>query len=195
MDIWLMDIWLSDTWKGDIWPAYISLFGWYSYDQLIWPTDIWPRQFLVDSALALFSCLFWKHIDQTSVGKRVIDQGTWLRWKQLYQFWSCRYNFVHDYKKFQYRTSLKVPVHWRSLSLKMSAQRQTLDQGILKGEVSLYRWPLTGLESAVWRLSILLFICKDRLIQTSQTEGRQCSDTSPFSIPWPDRPCTYLFPH
>ncbi len=43
---------------------------------------------------------------------------------------------------------------------------------------------LTGLVSSVWQLTIVVFICKTRLIQTSQTGGQQYSDTSPFSIPW-----------
>ncbi len=28
------------------------------------------------------------------------------------------------------------------------------------------------------------FYLQKRLIQISQTEGQQCSDTSPFSVPW-----------
>jgi hypothetical protein len=40
---------------------------------------------------------------------------------------------------------------------------------------------LTGLESAVWQL--IFFYLQNRLIQTSQTGGRQYNDTSPFSIP------------
>ncbi len=42
---------------------------------------------------------------------------------------------------------------------------------------------LTGLESAVWLLTFFVFICKNRLVQTSQTGGQRYSDTSPFSIP------------
>ncbi len=42
---------------------------------------------------------------------------------------------------------------------------------------------LTGLESAVWQLTIFGFCLQNRLIQTSQTGGQQYSDTSPFSIP------------
>ncbi len=30
------------------------------------------------------------------------------------------------------------------------------------------------------------FYLQNRLIQTSQTGGQQYSDTSPFSIPWPN---------
>ncbi len=41
---------------------------------------------------------------------------------------------------------------------------------------------LTGLESAVWQLTIFVFYLQ-RLIQTSQTGGQRYSDTSPFSIP------------
>ncbi len=43
---------------------------------------------------------------------------------------------------------------------------------------------LTGFESAVWQLTIFAFICKNRLIETSQTGGQRYSDTSPFSIPF-----------
>jgi hypothetical protein len=42
---------------------------------------------------------------------------------------------------------------------------------------------LTGLESAVWQLTIFVFICKNRVIQTNQTGGQWYSDPSPFSIP------------
>ncbi len=43
---------------------------------------------------------------------------------------------------------------------------------------------LTGLESAVWQLTIFGFYMQNRLIQTSQTGGQWYSDTSPLSIPW-----------
>jgi hypothetical protein len=43
---------------------------------------------------------------------------------------------------------------------------------------------LTGLESAVWQLTIFCCYLQNRLIQTSQTGGQWYSDTSPFSIPW-----------
>jgi hypothetical protein len=42
---------------------------------------------------------------------------------------------------------------------------------------------LTGLESAVWQLTIFFYL-QNRLIQTSQTGGQQYSDTFPFSITW-----------
>jgi hypothetical protein len=42
---------------------------------------------------------------------------------------------------------------------------------------------LTGLESAVWQLTIFCFNLQNRLIQTSKTGGQQYSDASPFSIP------------
>jgi hypothetical protein len=42
---------------------------------------------------------------------------------------------------------------------------------------------LNGLESAVWQLTIFVFICKNRLIRTSKTGGEQLIDTSSFSIP------------
>jgi hypothetical protein len=58
-------------------------------------------------------------------------------------------------------------------------------QGILKGEVSMYRWPPVLL---VWNQLYdnwhFCFYLQNRLIQTSQTEGQWYSDTSPFSIPW-----------
>jgi hypothetical protein len=43
---------------------------------------------------------------------------------------------------------------------------------------------LTGLESAVWQLTIFCFYLQNRLIPTSQRGGQRYSDTSPFSIPW-----------
>jgi len=33
------------------------------------------------------------------------------------------------------------------------------------------------------------FYLQNRLIQTSQTGGQQYNDTSPFSIPWCNKPC------
>ncbi len=42
---------------------------------------------------------------------------------------------------------------------------------------------LTGLESAVWLLTIFVFYLQNRLIQTSQTGGEWYNDISPFSIP------------
>jgi len=41
---------------------------------------------------------------------------------------------------------------------------------------------LTGLELAVWQVTIFVFYLQNRLIQTSQTGGQKYSDTSPFSI-------------
>jgi hypothetical protein len=43
---------------------------------------------------------------------------------------------------------------------------------------------LTGLESAVWQLTIFVFYLQNRLFQSSQAGGQRYSDTSPFSIPW-----------
>ncbi len=58
------------------------------------------------------------------------------------------------------------------------------EQGILKGEVSLYHWPPVWL---VWNQVNdnwqFLFYLQNRLIQTSQTGGQWYSDTPPFSIP------------
>jgi hypothetical protein len=42
---------------------------------------------------------------------------------------------------------------------------------------------LTGLESAVWQMTIFCFYLQNRLIQTSQIGGQRYSDTSPFRIP------------
>ncbi len=42
---------------------------------------------------------------------------------------------------------------------------------------------LTGLELAVWQLTIFCFYLQNTLIQTSQTGGQWYSDTCPFSIP------------
>ncbi len=59
-----------------------------------------------------------------------------------------------------------------------------INQGILKGEVSLYHWPPVWL---VWNQLYanwnLCFYLQKRLIQTSQTGSQQYSDTSPFSSP------------
>ncbi len=59
-----------------------------------------------------------------------------------------------------------------------------LIQGILKGEVSMYRWPPVWL---VWNQLYgnwqFLFYLQNRLSQNNQTGGQQYSDTSPFSIP------------
>jgi hypothetical protein len=58
---------------------------------------------------------------------------------------------------------------------------QGTNQGILKGEVSLYRWPPVWL---VWnQLTIFVFYLQNRLIQTGQTGGQQYSDTSPLVFP------------
>ena len=46
---------------------------------------------------------------------------------------------------------------------------------------------LTGLDSAVWQLTIFVFISQNRLIKTKQTGGQQYSDTCPFSIPCSNR--------
>jgi hypothetical protein len=57
-------------------------------------------------------------------------------------------------------------------------------QGILKGEVSMYRWPPVWLVSNQLYDNSFCFCLQNRLIQTSQTGGQWYSDTSPFSIPW-----------
>ncbi len=66
-----------------------------------------------------------------------------------------------------------------------------MDQGILKGVVSLYCWPPVLL---VWNQLYdnwhFLFYLQNRLIQTSQTGGQQYSDTFRFSIPCMDYPPT-----
>jgi len=59
---------------------------------------------------------------------------------------------------------------------------RTLKQGILKGEVSLYRWPPVWL---VWNelydnWQFLFLFTK----QTNPNQSNRYSDTSPFSIPW-----------
>ncbi len=67
------------------------------------------------------------------------------------------------------------------------------NQGILKGEVSLYCWPPVWL---VWNQLYdnwnFCFYLQNRLIQTSQTGGQWYSDTSPFSIPCSNLNCNYL---
>ncbi len=61
---------------------------------------------------------------------------------------------------------------------------RVFEQGILKGEASLYHWPPVWL---VWNQlydnwQLLLYLL-NILIQTSQTGGQRYSDTSPRSIP------------
>jgi hypothetical protein len=67
----------------------------------------------------------------------------------------------------------------------MRSAQGHLKQGILKGGSTTVPLTscLTGLESAVWQLTIFVFYLQNRLIQTSQTGGQWYSDTSPFSIP------------
>ncbi len=59
-----------------------------------------------------------------------------------------------------------------------------MQQGILKGSITVSLTSFrSGLESAVWQLTILVFICKRR-IQASQTGGQWYSDASPYySLP------------
>ncbi len=79
---------------------------------------------------------------------------------------------------------------WAGKWLKSAAWKNNLDlkrinQGILNGEVSLYRWPPVdwfGI-SCMTTDNICVYL-QNRLIQTRQTGGQQYSDTSPFSIPW-----------
>jgi hypothetical protein len=62
----------------------------------------------------------------------------------------------------------------------------SLDQGILKWEVSLYHWPPVWFGISCMTTGIVCFYLQNRLIQTSQTGGQQYGDTSPFSIPYLD---------
>ncbi len=48
---------------------------------------------------------------------------------------------------------------------------------------------LTGLESALWQLTIFCIYLQNRLLQTSKAAGQRYSDTSPFSIPRLIPPC------
>ncbi len=63
--------------------------------------------------------------------------------------------------------------------------RTYLSQGILKGEVSLYHWPpcLPRLESAVWQLTIFVFIFKTDLSEPIKQEVNGTVILPPFSIP------------
>jgi len=57
-----------------------------------------------------------------------------------------------------------------------------LNQGILKGEVSLYGWPPVWLAwNQLYDNWQFLFLFAKQVMQTG---GQQHSDTSPFSIPW-----------
>jgi hypothetical protein len=58
------------------------------------------------------------------------------------------------------------------------------NQGIQKGEVSLYHWPPAWLVWNQLTTDNFCFYLLHRLVQTSQTGGQWYSDTSPFSIPW-----------
>ncbi len=76
--------------------------------------------------------------------------------------------------------------HLQNKCITENISRHT-NQGILEGEVSLYRW------SPVWLVWISLFCNKNKncqlsysWFQTSQTGGEWYSDTSPFSIPYTD---------
>ncbi len=62
---------------------------------------------------------------------------------------------------------------------------QWLEQGILKGEVSMYSWPPVWLVwNQLYDYCNFCFYLQNRLLQTNQTGGQRYSDTSPFSIPW-----------
>jgi hypothetical protein len=62
--------------------------------------------------------------------------------------------------------------------------KDSSDQGILKGEISLYHWPPVWLvRNQLYKQKFFIYL-QNGLIQTSQTGGQWCSDTSPFSIPW-----------
>jgi len=61
-------------------------------------------------------------------------------------------------------------------------KKRNFEQGILKGEVSLYYWLPVWLVWNRMRTEIFCFYLQNRLIQTSQTGGQWYSDTSSFSI-------------
>ncbi len=84
------------------------------------------------------------------------------------------------FQKQVYNQAIKVPDTWS-----YDPNAYVLQQGILQGEVSLYRWPLFD-----W-FELVCFANKNKncqlsysWFQTSQTGGQQYSDISPFSIPW-----------
>jgi hypothetical protein len=56
-------------------------------------------------------------------------------------------------------------------------------QGILKGGVSLYRWPPVWFGISCMTTNNFYFYLQNWLIQTSQTGGQRYRDTSLFSIP------------
>jgi len=58
------------------------------------------------------------------------------------------------------------------------------NQGILKGEVSLYCYLLFDWFGISYMIADIFIYLQNRLIQTSQIGGQRYSDTSPISIPW-----------
>ena len=62
-----------------------------------------------------------------------------------------------------------------------SSPTSHLNQGILKGEVSLYC--LTGLKSAVWQLNFFVFICKTDWSKPAKQEVNSTVILSPLVFP------------
>ncbi len=58
-----------------------------------------------------------------------------------------------------------------------------IEQGILKGEISLYHWPPVWFGISCMTTDNFCFYMQNRLIQTSQTGGNSTVILPPFSIP------------
>ncbi len=126
--------------------------------------------------------------------KLISDTSVW----ELKKHCRCLLHGINcDLKKFYYKSQYYNKLECLSVSATYTLVRDDAsqycayldvsDQGILKGEVPLYHWPPVWL---VWNQLYdnwqFLFLFQNRLIQNSQTECQQYSDTSPFSILRPD---------
>ncbi len=80
---------------------------------------------------------------------------------------------------------LKYLVVSRNMRLILIRQIWWYEPGNTKGRRILVPLPscLTGLESAVWQLTIFCFYLQNRLLQTSKAGGQVYSDTPPLVFP------------
>ena len=103
---------------------------------------------------------------------------------------NCCLSFEHFESCHQGKYSRKpscrrLRVNLLAAKLKMTwlTKKRNFEQGILKGEVSLYYWPPVWLIWNRMRTEIFCFYLQNRLIQTSQTGGQWYSDTSFLVFP------------
>ncbi len=150
--------------QHNIWPT------WHLAEvKFIWQ-DNWQTWNLFDKTAG------WEDIWPTGhVADRTFVQQTfeWLKLKILINDKRCQ-----SHKKVWTYPGSTVAEH--------SAHNSKVNAGNTKGGsiTVLLTSSLTGLESAVWQLTISVFYFQNRLIQTSQTGGQWYNDTTPFSIPW-----------